>query len=676
MSYNLKTDLHGKVNNMPHFRTEALLPVFETVVNSIQAIQERDDNIERGKIVITIKRQVTLFEKSDFAPNTEIIGFEIQDNGVGFNDANLDSFKTSDTTYKLAKGCKGIGRFSWLKAFERAEIVSVFKKDNTKILRTIDFSLEKGIVESTSYDTLELQQRTTVKLIGFKDEYRTQASAYKKTEKIAQRILEHCLSFFITGTAPKIFVQDDQDNTINFDLELMFQEIKGTMVSENFEILGQTFSLSHIKLYSTYSKMHNLVLCASYRGVQSKKISTALGVSAEFDENDKKFIYAAYLSSPYLDQHVNLGRLSFDIPEDTPLLDNVEQDTDENECQSEAILPSISMKTIENEVVERSKKFLEDQLQQLQKRKVEKVDEYIAKENPTLRYVPHYSPDVYNEIQPNTSSEKIGEILYQYKGKAEYEIKKRSHELLKKQVDSFEEIKEEMTKVEEHLEGFQKDQLASYIISRKLIIDLLDKKLKLNNDGKYANEDIIHDIIFPRKTTTDQIPFENHNLWLIDERLAFHSFATSDLPLDDITNSESARRPDILVFSEVAPDRTVWSVSIIEFKKPQRDDKKITDQLYDYVRLVQNKKIKTYTGRILQVIETTKFYCYAICDIADKIIEVMDEQEFSKLKDGLGYYKYNERLNTHIEIIAFDKIVTDATLRHKIFFEKLGINNI
>ncbi len=33
----------------------------------------------------------------------------------------------------------------------------------------------------------------------------------------------------------------------------------------------------------------------------------------------------------------------------------------------------------------------------------------------------------------------------------------------------------------------------------------------------------------------------------------------------------------------------------------------------------------------------------------------------------------NRALNAHSEIIAFDKIVADATRRNKIFFEKLGI---
>ena len=60
------------------------------------------------------------------------------------------------------------------------------------------------------------------------------------------------------------------------------------------------------------------------------------------------------------------------------------------------------------------------------------------------------------------------------------------------------------------------------------MIALLDKKLELNKDGKFPNEDIIHDLIFPRKSTTDQLAFEDHNLWIIDECLTFHAFAASE----------------------------------------------------------------------------------------------------------------------------------------------------
>lgn len=54
----LKTDLIGLVNSLPHFKQEALLPVFEAAVNSIQAIhQAKRDN---GKITVRVNRDPQL----------------------------------------------------------------------------------------------------------------------------------------------------------------------------------------------------------------------------------------------------------------------------------------------------------------------------------------------------------------------------------------------------------------------------------------------------------------------------------------------------------------------------------------------------------------------------------------------------------------------------------------
>ena len=50
---------------------------------------------------------------------------------------------------------------------------------------------------------------------------------------------------------------------------------------------------------------------------------------------------------------------------------------------------------------------------------------------------------------------------------------------------------------------------------------------------------------------SDDVPFEQQNLWIIGERLTFHSFPSSDMPLNTlpVVDSESESRPDILIFN-------------------------------------------------------------------------------------------------------------------------------
>ena len=107
MNY-LKTNLEGKVRNLPHFKSEALLPLFEAVVNSIQAIEERG-NLSSGEIEVRVVReeQGTLGDLDE----SGITGFSVTDNGIGFNQLNYESFETSDSIHKQALGGKGVGRF-------------------------------------------------------------------------------------------------------------------------------------------------------------------------------------------------------------------------------------------------------------------------------------------------------------------------------------------------------------------------------------------------------------------------------------------------------------------------------------------------------------------------------------------------------------------------------------
>jgi hypothetical protein len=651
----LVTSIQGKIRNLPNFYNEALMPVFEAVANSIQAIEDITD-ISNGNIKINIIHETCLFNGTEY--EKRITCLEIIDDGIGFNNENFNSFCTSDSIYKIKKGCKGIGRFLWLKAFDSVEVFSIYKENDIFYQRKLKLTINGITYEEPIVSTVE-KRETRVKLIGFNKDYQNQPSAYKTTSKIAQRIFEHCLSYYITKQAPNITISDE-DETIS--LSTLYVKIKSEIKTEAFRIKNHDFRLHHIKLYATYNKLHNIVLCANHRDVKRYNMSKFIGTSSQIDTGNEKFVYAAYIESDYLDNNVDLMRQGFEFPDNLGELSN-------------NIFP-IALSEILVAIENKTKVYLKKYIEMILQRKKEVIDDYLEKDNPTLKAVAKYFPDVYSEIEPSTSKEKIYETLYAYKGKAEYQIKKTGNALLKTNFDSIDEIKEKTKELEERIEDFQKDQLASYMIFRKMIIELLRKKLELNKDGKYSNEDIIHDIIFPRKTTTNDILFDEHNLWLIDEKLSFHSFATSDKPLSEISGINSEERPDICVFSEIDEDHVARSVSLVEFKKPMRKhfDEEPTTQLFRYVRKIINGQINNMYGRKILTNECTKYYCYAICDINEKIIEFAENNNYSKLKNDLGYYSYNRSLNSHIEIIAFDKLVNDAKQRHKIFFEKLGIN--
>lgn len=654
----LKTNLKQKVRNLPSFKSEALLPLFEAIINSIHAIDEKKFfNKEKATIKIEIIRnQIDGVEKS----NAPIEEFHIQDNGIGFDEINFESFITSDSPKKVSIGGKGVGRFLWLKSFNKVEIESTYKSGDIFYKRKIKFDLESGIKDHLE-ETTSKHTGSLVKLLGFKDEYRKLPSAYKTPQKIAQRILEHCLSYFISGLDIDIFLIDGEYiQSLN---KLFQEEIHPNLSQENIKVGSVEFILNHIKLFNTHELNSKIAFCANGRSVKEIQISKSLGTSLPFDEeNGTKFFYAAYVTSKYLDDHVDTFRMNF-------------SDIEEESLSLYDEYPSI--KEIEKQICEYAKRFLSPYLDAAQQAKTILVSEYVSVKEPSLRAVPHYCPEIYNEIEPNSTPEKVHEVLYKHKGKAELEIQKKTDKLLKTQKKSLEEIKPLSDELIEQITSFQKDNLASYLLDRWRVLNILEKKLEINSDGSFSNEDIIHDIIIPRKTTTDALLFDQHNLWIIDENLNYHAYATSDKPLNEITETDSTSRPDVLAFAEVDDSSIAKSVSIIEFKKPQRKnfDQQPVTQVYNYLRKVQQgSKIKQINGRDLRVGIGTKYYCYILCDINDEIKRYTEDNgNFNELYDGLGYYTFNKQLNSWTQIIDFNKIVFDAKRRHKIFFEKLGI---
>ena len=130
----MHTTLDGRLRNTNLPSGKGLMPVYEAVINSIEAIEERSQ--AEGKalsdysIRLDIDRaaQLDLEPKRGPRPEVDIEGFRITDDGVGFNDSNWESFKTLDSLYKVEKGCWGIGRLMWLKAFNNVKFVRLTKK--------------------------------------------------------------------------------------------------------------------------------------------------------------------------------------------------------------------------------------------------------------------------------------------------------------------------------------------------------------------------------------------------------------------------------------------------------------------------------------------------------------------------------------------------------------------
>lgn len=98
-------NLRGRVNNIKLSHQQGLRALFEGVINSIHAIEEQGS---AGTVDVYICRELSqaTLDLGDFSMEP-ITSFTVNDTGVGFTDANFESFETSDTMYKASQGGKG-----------------------------------------------------------------------------------------------------------------------------------------------------------------------------------------------------------------------------------------------------------------------------------------------------------------------------------------------------------------------------------------------------------------------------------------------------------------------------------------------------------------------------------------------------------------------------------------
>jgi hypothetical protein len=303
----MQTDVIGKINEKKLAYHKTLLPLFEAIVNSIQAIKEYSST-KPGIIAINIIRsnqKEINFDSSERLP--DIVDFTIIDNGIGFNENNYESFNYAHSTYK--QGGKGIGRFTWLRAFQRVEIESCYKDGNEWFIRKFNFEpTKKGIEKSSKKALLENQEyRTTVKLVNLKGDYRKWCNS--KTEDIALKIIEHTFIYFLKEDCPRIII-NDMGNAPFVVNDLFNVFTKNQVENKEVSIRDNKFKLNIVKIFNDKKIDNKIHYCADSREVDDDKISIDIPEFDNFLTNDKneKYSIAVYVESSFLDENVNEER--------------------------------------------------------------------------------------------------------------------------------------------------------------------------------------------------------------------------------------------------------------------------------------------------------------------------------------------------------------------------------
>lgn len=181
----------------------------------------------------------------------------------------------------------------------------------------------------------------------------------------------------------------------------------------------------------------------------------------------------------------------------------------------------------------------------------------------------------------------------------------------------------------------------------------------------------------------DTIPYDKHNLWLLDDRLTYHRYIYSDKMIKShvpAEGSSSKKETDLAIYDnpfyygEKNDYSEINSVVIFEFKRPNRTVtyEDFSKQMREQITGVQEGKLKDYNNANVFVGGLTPIYYYY----------VVDANTYSTLKNNAKFEGFDEtpyksmmrmRGGVYQEILTYQTILVNAKRRNKIFFKKLGI---
>jgi hypothetical protein len=652
--------------------TNIYTPLVELVVNGIQAIDAK--GIPNGLVQIEVLRngQADVLDRLE-----DVDGFVVKDNGIGFTKSNRDAFDTLYTEQKIADGGKGFGRFTCLKYFDRVKVSSTFAEGDTFRERSFRMGLDKDIIVDEKEGLSQAQATgATVEISGIK----SVRVPDKKLETISRVVVERLLPYFVDKerACPRVVIRDANKPSDTVSLndylgkensQIVEMKVDDGTFSLSANEDEKTFQIRVFKFFAPRTAKSKVSLVAHRREVTDNPLESYIPEFAEeFFEpgpdqdlaKGRNFVIKAYVFGDYLNDNVSLERGEFRFQTDTDLLNGISQ----NDIEQKA--SEIVQSVVGAEIAARKR------------RKEVRISEYVTNDAPWHRIL---AKEVDFSALPMRPSNQDIELHLQKK-KYEKEVVTRTQVTALLNSENPDELGEKISQLIESISDSSKNDLIHYVSMRKCVLDLFSKSLEIGADGKHKSEGEVHDVIMPRKKDSEELNYDAHNLWILDERLNFTSYVSSDKPL----KSAKGDRTDITIYNRRVAYRgdneSSNPITIFEFKKPQRDDfadpsskEDPVQQIIRYVNQIREGKFKTPTGRDILVNDTTPFYGYVVCDLTKKVKDwLQKEKNFTPMPDGLGWFNWSGNISLYMEVLSWTKLLRDAEMRNKIFFNKLGID--
>lgn len=674
----LTQDIEGRIDNLNWKpSSQWSLPILEAVSNSLHATQHLNSDRRLIKITLIREGDDKLSLVSDKQRERPIIGFRIQDNGIGFNEENFKAFKTIDTRHKREIGGKGVGRLFWLKAFDHVKIQSTYKENGTSAMRDIRFRTN-GISCKTTIHKNELPNQTTVEVTGIKPSYKKYYHKYATT--VAKEIADEFLPYFILNGWPGVLTVSFTDAGEGV---VPVKDVTDYINSlEVFNVGVHEFTIIHVANYQ--QDRHRIFYCAADRVVSDHK-SDATNIIPKkplLDENNRLYWYTGLVSSKYLTSNVASERNGFLIPE---------KRSHQVQCESSR---DISLEEIDESISSIVSSHLKGSLQHAQKETIASISK-VLENNPELKVISFSDDDVKNLIASNENDIKksFRHRLYEQLDNSRFEIEALISRIGTEKSIDFYQFKSEFDEEVRRFSLLSQSHVVSYILYRKHVIALFEKALTVYSGEKAALESFIHNLIFPMGKQGAPVDFgTNHNLWLIDDRLSMVEWIASDVALEKhevLLETECAKEPDIVFYNlaytdnaQVTSSSGYAEIHIVELKRPLTFKNDPIEQISDYIFDIKNSKIlhiaKTSSGyketaKKVRVDDNAMFYGYVVFDLnevkgTEKWQRIVNKYRLKPFMNG--YISHDG--NVVIYVNSFESILEIAKKRNEIFIEKVN----
>lgn len=581
---------------------------------------------------------------------------KVEDDGDGFTEENIKRFvtlKRRTPEDKNKKGCKGIGRLSYLKFFDYVKYESI-TKDNKCVTFTFDYNFDKDRIKTEN--SQQEEQKTTAQFFRTKKEDERQFTL----QQIKQAILDELMImlYFYNYTQNK---EITITLTVGYEENCVFKETKKQTITKDNDIQefkdNIKFEIKYKKDNKEETRQFNLLYhiedcekggftktsyCANEREVCEFFKSDN---SFKLYKTDKKKIYLL-LTSAYFDEEgkVNNARDDFNIkPKQTDL-----------QCP-------INFETIDNKLKEEISKLFKDN--------------NINNNNETRRQIKEQQPFLayylINSQESNiVDNDKLIDFAYKQKEKDFREC-----------CENFNNNKNNKQDNEKQKILFNKvfsTTLAEYMALRQQKLKELGEMIK----NKEKNEGKIHDFIFPKgQVLSDNDEFEflnninSNNLWLFDDRFMNYKYAFSDKKIGDIikklvedsgiikddTTSLKEKRPDIAIITDNTDgDYNGLFIEFKHFSANLQENENGIGELNRYVNAFNDNILKNVSAYLITNNFTADF---------EKILINGRYSDWNKVAIDDGAYYVNKIKPQYI--FPIETLYNLCLSRHKLFFEIL-----